>query len=110
MLVYKQKCIFSSVFEKICLDPFRVHTFSVWNVFLFSHVHTELYEDYKDRRYGPDAAPFAVENSDSDAEIVRPGSKLDSPGAYDSWSEDAAMNEKIASRRHQIAFLNILKL
>ena len=55
----------------------------ILNVFLFSHVQAELYEDYKDRRYGPDAAPFAVDNSDSDAEIIRPGSKLDSPGAYD---------------------------
>ena len=52
--------------------------------------------------YGPDAAPFAVDNSDSDAEVVRPGSKLNTPGAYDSSSEDAALNEKIASSRHQL--------
>ena len=71
-------------------------------MFLFSHVQAELYQDYKDLMYGPNAAPLAAENCDSDAEVLRPGSKVNTPAAYDSSSEDEALNQKIASRRNQL--------
>ena len=68
----------------------------------FGPVQAELYQDYKDLMYGPNAAPLAAENCDSDAEVLRPGSKVNTPAAYDSSSEDEALNQKIASRRNQL--------
>ena len=48
--------------------------------------------------YGPTALPPVIQQSDSDSEVCRPGSKLHIPAAYDSSREDEALNAQIASR------------
>ena len=91
------------------LDPFRVQTFTVHYIeclFLFGNNQTELYDDYKELMYGPTALPPVNQESDSDAEILRPCSKQNTPAAFDSSSEDEALNAQIASRRQQLGILN----
>ena len=45
--------------------------------------------------YGPSALPPDNEPSDSDAQIFRPCSKQNTPAAFDSSSEDEALNAQI---------------
>ena len=71
-------------------------------MFVFSHLQAELYTEYKELMYGPDAGNVIVKNSNSDTEVIGPGCKLHTPGGYhDSSSEVEALNIKIANRRQQ---------
>ena len=94
----------------MCLDPERVQTFTVHYIeclFLFGNNQTELYDDYKELMYGPTALPPVNQESDSDAEILRPCSKQNTPAAFDSSSEDEALNALIASRTQQLGLLKV---
>ena len=52
----------------------------------------EVYHEYLDLMYGPEPATNNSENGESEEEIIRPQSKLNTPCAYDSSSEDSALN------------------
>ena len=106
MLISPKKCFVASVFEKMHLDPVRVHTLNVHYISLlfclFVPIQKELYAEYVDLMYGDEALPQTIQNLDSEMEITRPASKVNTPACYDSSSEDGALNERIQNRRVQL--------
>ena len=88
------------------MDPVRVHTFIVHYISLlysfFIPIQKELYAEYVDLMYGDAPEQPTIANSDSEIEITRPTSKLNTPACHDSSSEDGALNERIQNRRMQL--------
>ena len=88
------------------MDPVRVHTFIVHYISLlfsfFIPIQKEVYAEYMDLMYGDAPEQPTIANSDSEIEITRPTSKLNTPACHDSSSEDGALNERIQNRRMQL--------
>ena len=62
----------------------------------------EVYDEYLDLMYGPEPETKNSKKIESEDDIIRPHSKLNTPCAYDSSSEDSALNARIATRRTEL--------